>query len=156
MTELTEETKTLVTILNHQRQVSILLRQFARMLENRADLHDLSKLSLDEFGGYVEVNRVARQFPYGSPEYKASLKDNKVIELHFSRNRHHPEHHPGGVNEMSLIDFIEMVIDWIAASRTYGTTEWEKVIKTQQERFGLTECQLSVIGLLLELFGEGI
>jgi hypothetical protein len=151
---MSEEITTLVTMLNHRGQVSALLRELARQLEARADIHDLSKFRPDEFAGFVEVNRIAREHPYGSPEYKESLKDNHTIDLHFSRNPHHPEYHPSGVNGMNLIDFIEMVIDWIAASRTYGTTQWEQVIKTQQERFGLTDCQLSVITLILEAFGE--
>jgi Family of unknown function (DUF5662) len=154
MTDITQETATLVTMLAHQGQVSALLRELARRLEARADYHDLSKFRPDEFAGFVEVNRIAREHPYGSAEYKESLKDNHTIDLHFSRNRHHPEYHTGGVNGMNLIDFIEMVIDWIAASRTYGTTSWEDVIKEQQKRFGLTDCQLATIGLILELFDE--
>lgn len=145
-----EETKTLATILRHQKQVSFLLRELAREFERRADLHDESKLQLDELEGFIEVNRIARQFPFGSPEYNNSLKDNKAIESHFGRNPHHPEYHSGGVNGMSFIDFTEMVCDWIAANKTYGTTKWEDVLTRQKERFNLTDCQLAVIGLISE------
>lgn len=150
-----EETKTLATILRHQKQVSFLLRELAREFEKRADLHDMSKLGLDELEGFIEVNRIARQYPFGSTEYKDSLKDNKAIELHFSRNSHHPEYYKeGGVNAMNFMDFIEMVVDWVAANRTYGTTEWEDVIKVQKERFNLTNCQLALIGFIFEWFNE--
>jgi len=145
-----EETKTLATIIRHQKQVSFLLRELAREFERRADLHDMSKLQIDELEGFIEVNRIVREYAFGSAEYKNSLKDNKAIELHFSRNSHHPEYHQGGVNAMSFIDFIEMVIDWIAANKTYGTTNWDEAIKKQCERFDLTNCQLAVIGFIAE------
>lgn len=150
-----EETKTLATILRHQKQVSFLLRELAREFEKRADIHDMSKLGLDELEGFIEVNRIARQYPFGSTEYKDSLKDNKAIELHFSRNSHHPEYYKeGGVNAMSFMDFIEMVVDWVAANKTYGTTEWGDVIKVQKERFNLTNCQLALIGFIFEWFNK--
>lgn len=148
-----EETKTLATILRHQKQVSFLLRELAREFERRADLHDESKLQLDELEGFIEVNRIARQFPFGSPEYKQSLKDNKTIDLHFSRNSHHPEYWPDGVESMSFIDFTEMACDWIAANKTYNTTSWQEAITRQRERFNLTDSQLAFIALISDYFG---
>ena len=151
---LTEETKVLITTIKHQKLVGFLLRELARQLEQRADLHDISKWSQDEFAGFVEINRIAREHPYGSQAYKDSIKSNEAVALHFSRNRHHPEFHPDGVNMMSLIDFIEMVCDWVGASATYGTTDMEKVIETQKERFGLSDNQLYLIEMLIEVLHE--
>lgn len=149
-----EEAKVLITLLRHHRQVSYLLRELARQLENRADLHDLSVLELDEFEGRVEIQHVARKYPYDSPEYRESIKDNTSLQLHYSRNSHHPEHYPNGVDGMSFIDFIEMTIDWLGASRTYRNTSFEDGLKDQIRRFKLQPNHLYLIRLIGKWFGE--
>lgn len=155
MSEITEQTKVLLTLTRHQRLVSHFLRRLARELEARADVHDLSKLQFDEFEGFVRINQVARKHPYGSPEYMQSLKDEQpTLDLHFSRNRHHPEYHPNGVGDMDFIDFVEMVCDWAAASKTYGTTEIDNVLEVQRVRFELSEGQVKDAQLILEMLLE--
>lgn len=149
MAELTEETKTLLTILRHQTLVRKYLLALARELEARALLHDLSKLDLDEFGGFVEINQIARKHKFGSPEYKASVQ-NDAVTLHYSRNPHHPEFHPGGLNDMNLLDLIEMVVDWRAASETYGKTLMSESLRIQKERYKMTDEQFHLIQLITE------
>ena len=143
-----EETKTLITMLNHQGQVRARLRALARELEKRADLHDLSKFRPDEFEGFVEINRIAREHPFGSPEYKDSISGNKTVELHFSRNRHHPEYHANGIGDLNFIDFVEMVVDWLGATATYGTGTFEDALQKQIERFDLQPDELFLIRLI--------
>jgi hypothetical protein len=147
-----EEIKTLATIIRHQKKVSFLLRELAREFERRADLHDESKLQFDELEGFIEVNRIARQYAFGSPEYNESLKNNKAIELHFSRNSHHPEYHIDGIEDMDFIDFTEMVIDWIAANKTYNTTTWEDAMIQQQKRFAILPWRLALIETIVKWF----
>lgn len=149
-----EETTVLITLLRHHRHVSHLLRELARQLESRADLHDLTVLELDEFQGRVEIQHVARTHPYDSPEYRESIKDNTSLQLHYSRNSHHPEYYPAGVDEMSFIDFIEMTIDWLGASRTYRNTSFEDGLKDQIRRFKLQPNHLYLIRLIARWFGE--
>ena len=55
---------------------------------------------------------------------------------------------------MSFVDIVEMTCDWVGASATYGTTDIEKVIETQKERFGLLDSQLNLIELLIEVLHE--
>lgn len=149
-----EETKTLITFLRHQGEVSARLRELARQLEKRADLHDLSKFKEDEFEGFVEINRVARKYPYGSPEYKASIDGNQAVQLHFTRNSHHPEYHANGIDDMDFIDFVEMAIDWLGATATYGTGTFENALQKQIERFQLNAEQLYLIRFIARCFGE--
>lgn len=146
--ELTQEAKTLITIFRHVAIVRKNLAKISNALNERARVHDLSKFSEDEFAGFVEVNRIAREHPYGSKEYVESLKDNKVIELHFSRNSHHHEYYPHGVADMSLLDIIEMVADWKAASETYGQTSFADALEFQRKRFDLTDSQMWLIRLI--------
>ena len=145
---MSEENTTLVTILAHVRLVQKYMSRISKALEQRAIEHDISKLLSDEYKGFIEVNRVARTHAYGSDEYKASLKGNNVIKLHFSRNSHHPEYYLNGVSDMSLLDIIEMVVDWKAASETYGQTSFEDSISIQKDRFGLSDEQLYLIRLI--------
>jgi len=154
-----EEIKTLVTIINHRAQVAARLRELAQQLEKRANLHDLSKFKLDELDGYVKLN-VSRRFPgespipYDSPEYKAILESNKSpLELHFARNRHHPEFHTNGVSDMALIDFIEMVVDWLAATEAYGTP-FRQGLEKQTGLYNLQPDHLYLIDLIARHFGE--
>lgn len=130
-----EETKTLITFIRHIELVKKSMLSFSRQLETRAQIHDLSKFKEDEFGGFVEINQIARKYPYGSEEYKASIRDNDAVTLHYSRNSHHPEFHPVGIDEMGLLDLVEMVCDWKAASETYGQTSFKEGLEKSIERF---------------------
>lgn len=141
-------------MLNHQGQVKARLRLLASELERRADLHDLSKFREDEFEGFVKINKIAREYPFGSEEYKASMKGNKTIDLHFSRNRHHPEYHKNGIDDMNFVDFLEMIIDWLAATATYGTGTFEEALEKQIDRFNLQPEHLYLIRFLARWFDE--
>lgn len=146
-----EETKTLVTIIRHITLVQKNLLLLAKKLEQRALIHDLSKFKIDEFEGFIEINQIARQHKYGSPEYQASMVDKAdLVNLHFSRNPHHPEHYPDGVADMSLIDTIEMVCDWKAASEAYGNTTLEEGLEIQRARFGLSEEAMGLIKSIIK------
>lgn len=149
--ELSEELKTFATITRHVALVRKNLQGISQELDRRGLIHDLSKVQLDELGGFINFNRAAREHPYGSEEYKRSMVEHGgVIDLHFSRNSHHPEHHPNGVADMGLFDIIEMVCDWKAASETYGQTSFEEALAIQVDRFGLTSEQVYVINLIAQ------
>lgn len=149
---MTEELTTLITMVNHRAQVSVLLKEIARQLERRADLHDLSKFGADEFKGFVQISSIAREYSYGCKEYMEHIKDNNVIDLHFSRNRHHPEYHTNEIEDMTFIDFIEMVCDWLGATAVYSTGPFEQALEKQIERFSLTSEQLYLINLIASSF----
>lgn len=147
---MSDEVATLRTIVAHRAFVSSYLNRFADAMNVRALEHDLSKLLVEEFDGFVSINKIAREHPYGSEEYRAALKDNAVIDLHFFRNRHHPEFHDAQVAGMGLLDIIEMVCDWKAAGEVYGMTSFRDALQIQVERFGLTERQVWLINMIAE------
>ena len=145
-----EETKTVVKILAHCQRVRASLVGFANAMIMRAVTHDESKWQDDEFAGFVHINQIAREHEYGSPEYMASIRETGAVALHYSRNSHHPEHYPNGVDDMTLLDIIEMVADWKAASETYGRTSLEDALVTHAERFGLKDKHLYLVRLIIE------
>jgi hypothetical protein len=96
-----DETKTLVTIIRHINLVRFNLNKISHRLKERAIVHDSSKYALDEFEGFKEINRIAREHPFGSQAYKDSIKNNQAVALHYSRNSHHPEHYQGEIDELT-------------------------------------------------------
>lgn len=133
---------------SHVQELLLLIRQD---LERRALVHDRSKLSPEELPGFVRINATARQHPYGSAEYRASLEaERPTVDLHTRSNSHHPEGHdaeglpgtPGMVAgsygrafHMGWLDLIEMVCDWRAAWLAYGSQgTWLENLQKQRAR----------------------
>lgn len=124
----------------------------SRDLQRRALEHDQSKLHEPELTVWDRMTPRLASLTYGSPEYKASLKElGPAVEHHYQVSDHHPEHFPNGVNGMTLMALIEMLCDWKAASErvapVVGQTEAERFRRSllqNDDRFGISE-QLSEI-----------
>src|SRR3990167_4071914 len=85
-------------------------------LIRRAENHDKSKLEEPELSVFMEYTSKLAKSTYGSDEYKQFLKEMQpALEHHYSNNRHHPEYFKE-FGEMNLIDLIEMLLDWKAAT----------------------------------------
>ena len=109
-------------------------------LFKRAIVHDFSKFSDQEAPYFAEANKL-NNLTYGSPEYKrmitVTLKP--ALKHHYENNSHHPEYHKGGVNEMGLLDQIEMLCDWKAATLRTKDGDIKKSIELNAGRFGYNE-----------------
>lgn len=103
----------------------------------RAVCHDVSKYRRAEAVPFVEwyLLPVPRE---DSPRYESVLIGlDRQAELHYARNRHHPEHHSRGYDGMSELDRVEMVADWAAAARRLGPPESvERWIDDRADRYG--------------------
>lgn len=104
----------------HIARVQSLIGSVVDQLLKRADVHDQSKfddVELWPLARMQELIDTEGQAPYGSPEYKRRTDMlGPMTKHHYANNSHHPEHYPNGVNGMDLLDLIEMVCDWKAAS----------------------------------------
>lgn len=140
--------------LNHIRRVQSLLAEVCDNLQQRAINHDQSKLVDPEASEFDKHTSALKSLDYGSPEYKACLEAMRpAIEHHYAHNRHHPEHWPGGIKDMTLLDLIEMLVDWKAASERHATGDIEKSITINKERFGYgDELEAIFRRTVLELF----
>lgn len=126
--------------LNHIRRVQQLLIEVAGNLLERARVHDVSKLSEPEASVFDEYTAKLKGITYGSAEYKACLEGMKpALEHHYAANRHHPEHWPNGICDMTLLDMIEMLVDWKAASERHADGDVRRSIDINAERFGYTD-----------------
>lgn len=108
-------------------------------LLNRSICHDQSKLQPPEVAIFEEYTPRLRGVSYGSDEYKAMMKEMEVaIDHHNSVNRHHPEHFENGIEGMTLIDLIEMLCDWKAATMRHDDGDLFKSINLNSNRFAIS------------------
>lgn len=125
----------------HIAEVRRLMLRVVQELLARAHEHDASKLVSPEVETFDLVTPELRRCVYGSDEYKAMLDVMEpALAHHYGVNPHHPEHHDEGVADMTLMDVVEMLCDWIAASkRTKDGDALKSIRAINQERFGLDE-----------------
>ena len=133
----------------HIYQVKSLLTDVVSELVVRAKSHDQSKLESPEREIFDEYTPKLKETTYGSDEYKGYLKEMKVaLDHHYANNRHHPEYftplvaHLNVINEtfaMNLIDVIEMLCDWKAATMRHADGDIKKSIEINQKRFGYSD-----------------
>ena len=106
-----------IRALLHSKKVAHILYNFIWALLERASNHDDSKFTEQEVEGYTKAMLMSKDVKYGSPEYKQMLEEIKpALEHHYANNRHHPEWHKNQIEGMTLIDLIEMLADWQAAT----------------------------------------
>jgi hypothetical protein len=125
-------------------------------LAERAINHDQSKLLPPELQTFMEYTPKLATSTYGSDEYKQFLAEMKpALDHHYECNRHHPEHFKeDGVNGMNLVDLIEMLCDWKAATLRHNDGNIIKSIEFNKTRFNmsnqLTQILLNSVGLFVD------
>lgn len=129
----------------HSQRVGELLVQVVTELLARSTCHDRSKTEPPELEIFDEYTPKLKHTTYGSDEYKGYLAAmGEGLAHHYAANRHHPEHFDNGVNGMTLIDVVEMLADWKAATERHADGDLAKSLEIQRERFGLSD-QLAAI-----------
>ena len=138
----------------HQQEVAKMLMMFAQMLLERAMVHDASKLESPEREIFIEFTPKLKGCTYGSEEYKTFLAQMKpALDHHYANNKHHPEYNDingftfqtgnnCAINAMDLVDIVEMLCDWLAATKRHADGDIGKSININEKRFGINE-QLS-------------
>jgi hypothetical protein len=125
--------------LEHIAYVRMGLALFAQQLMQRAKIHDLSKLKPPELEAFDTISGTLNGVPYGSPEYKQGIaKLGPALEHHYLNNPHHPHSSRGGIAGMSLVDLVEMWIDWYAACLRHQDGSLEQSIRINAERFQIS------------------
>lgn len=140
----------------HIARVRELLHMVLSDIGNRGRIHDGSKLIEPEISIFNEFTPKLRGSTYGSDEYKDNLASmSEGLTHHYMENRHHPEHFPGGISDMTLLDLVEMLVDWKAATERHENGDINRSLVLNAERFGI-EGQLAGIlaNTVTDLFGE--
>src|SRR5437879_230733 len=126
--------------LKHALRVGELMSQLITELINRSLRHDRSKTEDPELATFNEFTPKLRDSTYGSEEYRRYLSEMSLgLAHHYEANRHHPEHFPNGVSGMTLVDLIEMLADWRAATERHADGSLVKSLRIQEERFGISD-----------------
>jgi len=71
-------------------------------------------------------------------ELQQRSTEHEGLAHHYAHNRHHPEHFPDGINGMTLMDLVEMLADWKAATERHDDGSLARSLGIQQDRFGIT------------------
>jgi Family of unknown function (DUF5662) len=146
----------------HIQIVQGLLSVVLTELIKRTIAHDQSKLASPEREVFDEYTPKLAGSTYGSDEYKRFLAGMKpALDHHYAVNSHHPEHFGvdvcvqcgakgdnactcGGpkrasLTGMSLVDLLEMLCDWKAATLRHNDGDIRKSIEINQQRFGYSD-----------------
>lgn len=129
-------------IRGHIRRVNRWLVHFSKAIFDRGQKHDASKLQSPEIEGWTQMDTEER-YPYGSPEYEEKKARYKwLFHEHYSKNRHHPEYfeiHQNKSLEMDLLDYIELLCDWLGYRDSINYTDASELIAQQCKRYGFSQ-----------------
>ena len=130
----------------HIANVGKYLNRACGMLTMRAIEHDASKLLPPEKECFDEITPLLKGSTYGSEEYKAAMdRMRPAIDHHQKSNRHHPEYFDNGINGMNLIDIVEMICDWKAASERHADGDIYRSLEINKNRFGMSDQLVSIL-----------
>jgi len=147
MSDLTlEEQATNAETWKHINRVQALLAIVTQRLTHRAVAHDQSKLASPEVELFTEFTPKLKKSTYGSEEYEGFRKEmGAALDHHYANNSHHPEFYKNGVDDMDLLDIIEMLCDWKAASERHNDGNILKSIETNKQRFNLSDQMTKIL-----------
>lgn len=121
----------------HIHAVQGYLHRIAADLHERAWEHDQSKLESPEVEVFDEFSPKLKNSTYGSDEYQSFLAGmGEGLRHHYDSNDHHPENHVKGVEDMTLLEVVEMLCDWKAATERHADGSLVCSIEQNAERFG--------------------
>jgi hypothetical protein len=113
------------------------LLQVAVDLMYRGNDHDLSKLGEPELHYFDEYTPKLKESTYDSDEYHTFLSEmSPALTHHYEVNDHHPEHFDAGIHGMDLVQLIEMLADWKAATLRHNDGDLRRSIALNMDRFG--------------------
>lgn len=132
--------------IEHINDVRKLLTLCIMEIHKRSTNHDASKLESPEREIFGKHFSELKNTEYGSKEYEELLEKVKpAIDHHYANNRHHPQFHENGVNDMDLIDLLEMLMDWIASSSRNKNGNIRKSLKVNKEKYGISDQLITIL-----------
>lgn len=140
----------------HTQLVRTYLDDVADRLQHRGLVHDASKFESPEKEVFGDNFAMLAKTEYGSEEYKTILvKLKPALEHHYSVNTHHPEHYTNGIDGMSLLDILEMLVDWKAAGQRSKNGDIYRSIEINARRFNISPQLVSILlNTIKELFPD--
>ena len=144
-----------VNTIKHIENVRKYIRLFVDKLTTRGVEHDRLKLEPPEVEIFTEYTPKLAGSTYGSEEYNGFLKAmNVALQHHYANYRHHPEHFAKGINDMNLVDIVEMLCDWKAATMRHNDGNLLKSIEINAQRFGYDDQLKQIFINTAKMFDE--
>lgn len=135
-----------LSTLQHSRRVDELMLQLIAGVQTRLHKHDESKMHDPEKAVFDEYTPKLKGATYGSEEYKRWLQEmQSALDHHYANNRHHPQFFENGVDGMTLVDLVEMLADWKAATERSDSGDLRRSLEINQDRFGMAPQLVSVL-----------
>lgn len=139
-----EYAKAMASELEHKDGVRTAINCIIVALLERGNVHDADKLS-PEMLPCVERQLSEPHADYGSAEHAALVEKYADFRArHFAVNRHHPEHFSDGMCGMNIVDLVEMLCDWKAASDRCGNT-LERSVEINIDKYEIGEPLASIL-----------
>jgi hypothetical protein len=136
----------------HIHRVQQLMHLISTELMRRAIVHDQTKLEYPEVQLFAELTPRLAGMTFGSPEYKECKKQlGPALAHHYARNRHHPEFHKRGIEDMNLVDLVEMLVDWKASSERHIDGNIRRSIDINADVYGIPDRLKSILENTLDL-----
>jgi len=151
-----DELASCAEVVKHVKNVKRYLNVIAKRLKDRGLKHDQSKTEDPEVSIFAEYTPKLKKSTYGSDEYNKFLQEMKsALDHHYAQNRHHPEHFKNGLDDMTLVDLIEMLCDWKAATLKHNDGNILKSLEINAKRFNISPQLYNVLKNTVEqLFEE--
>jgi TFIIF-interacting CTD phosphatase-like protein len=122
------------------------VNEFSEAMISQSSKHDLSKLEDPEKKIFDEFTPKLKDSTYGSDEYNSFLVNMKpALDHHYANNRHHPEHFKNGLDGMDIIDLVEMMCDWKAATERHENGDIFKSLELNKKRFNMSEQTYNIL-----------
>ena len=129
--------------LEHKLVVCSIINNFIIELMNRGLVHDNAKLEDPDVSLFDTYTPKLANCVYGSEEYQGFLTALKpALDHHYAHYRHHPEHFKNGCADMNILDIVEMLADWKAATLRHNDGNILKSLEHNRTRFRLDEVSL--------------
>jgi hypothetical protein len=140
--------------LRHSQRVGELMAEMITEALDRSMRHDRSKTEPPEVAVFDEVTPKLALMEYGSEQYRATLREmSDGLAHHYAVNRHHPEHFADGVAGMTLVDLVEMLADWKAATERNSSGDLATSLAINRDRFGIDEQLDAILANTADHFG---
>jgi hypothetical protein len=123
-----------------------ILEHMSYVLHTKGRIHDQSKLEAPEKEVFDALTPRLQKTTYGSKAYERCLKDLQVaLKHHYCANTHHPEYFTDGINGMTLLDVIEMLADWAAATERHDDGNIHNSLQINKKRFNIEDPLVAVL-----------
>ncbi len=140
---------------DHIEMVRKFLRLVIERLHNRGVVHDHTKLEEPELSLFAKMTPRLASLTYGSKEYEDSLKELKpALDHHYAHCRHHLEHFKDGINDMNLVDLVEMICDWKAATVRQNNGNILTSIEKNARRYNIDQQLVKILVNTVKLFEQ--